>query len=531
MRCTVNFGKITLIVAILSSCAKADSPQKTKDSLRGFSFFEPVKPARPVQVMAHRGLMRVAPENTEPAIERCVADYIEWAEVDVRLSKDGIHVLAHDATLDGKADVRGPVSEQTIEQLQSLDAGSWFARRYAGVHMLTLGQALRLAKGRINLYLDCKAINPAGLARDVLDAGMERQVIVYGDLKTIAAVREHSRQRVPVMAKWHPGFGFGPWLDRVQPAAVEIDAEEVTPEACRAFHERGIKVQAQTLGTERDRSELWSRVIAAGVDWIQTDLPHEVILQSLRSRRIAMPVKVAFHRGASRLAPENTLPAIEKAVAMGADYIEVDIRTSSDNQFFLLHDAKLERTTNGKGALKALSAQDLTKLDAGSWFGRPFAGTPVPTLDQALGLIAPHSHAYLDAKDIAPEALLALMEKHQLFDRSVVYQGSEYLKCLKALNSRVRTLPPLHNSAQLDRLAAELHPYGVDVRWTILSKELIEKCHALGIRVFSDAIGLHETINDYTRAMEWGIDVIQTDHPARVWRAIELRGQNPEAGG
>lgn len=523
MRYADHFLKLGLIIAALSSRADADSPPKGSASPGGFSFFEPVKPPRPVQVMAHRGLMRLAPENTEPAIERCIADFLEWAEVDVRLSKDGVHVLAHDATLDGKSNGQGEVKEHTLTQLQSLDAGSWFARRFSGVRMLTLDQALRLAKGRINLYLDCKEIDPARLARQVLDAGMERQVIVYGDPATIGAVRDHSRHQVPVMAKWHPNFGFAAWIDRVQPSAVEVDAEEVTPEACRAFHERGIKVQAQTLGSDRDRPAVWSRVIAAGVDWIQTDLSHEVLLQSLRSRHVAMPVKIAFHRGASRLAPENTLPALEKAVAMGADYIEVDIRTSSDNRFFLLHDARLERTTNGKGSLKALPEESLLKLDAGSWFGRLFAGTPLPTLDQALEVIAPQCHAYLDAKDIAPEALLTIMEKHQLVDRSVVYQGPGYLKRLKSLNPRVRVLPPLHDPAQLDRLAAELHPYGVDARWTILSKELIDRCHALDIRVFSDAIGLHETIADYTRAIGWGIDAIQTDHPARVWRALELR--------
>ena len=75
----------------------------------------------------------------------------------------------------------------------------------------------------------------------------------------------------------------------------------------------------------------------------------------------------------------------------------------------------------------------------------------------------------------------------------------------------------------LDQLAAKLKPYAVDASWAILSKELIARCHAAGVRVFSDALGKHETIEEYLKVMDWGIDLIQTDHPLRVMRAIELR--------
>ncbi len=86
----------------------------------------------------------------------------------------------------------------------------------------------------------------------------------------------------------------------------------------------------------------------------------------------------------------------------------------------------------------------------------------------------------------------------------------------------MRGLPPLGKPEELDALATQLKPYGVDCEWTILSKELIARCHAHGIKVFSDALGDHERIEDYLQAMEWGIDVIQTDYPLRVMRAIEL---------
>src|SRR5262245_45436233 len=95
---------------------------------------------------------------------------------------------------------------------------------------------------------------------------------------------------------------------------------------------------------------------------------------------------------------------------------------------------------------------------------------------------------YFDAKDIAPEALVAALEKHRVTDRTVVYQGVKYLQKLRAESSRP-LLPPLNDPAQLESIDAELCPYAVDTRWEILSKELIDRCHSKGILVFYDSMG------------------------------------------
>jgi glycerophosphoryl diester phosphodiesterase len=114
--------------------------------------------------------------------------------------------------------------------------------------------------------------------------------------------------------------------------------------------------------------------------------------------------------------------------------------------------------------------------------------------------------------------------------RTVVYQSPQYLAQLKAVNPRIRALAPLGKPEDFAGLAASLKPYGVDADWSILSAELIARCHAAGVKVFSDALGDHERIADYLQAIEWGIDVIQTDHPVRVMRALELwASQRPAA--
>jgi len=489
---------------------------------RKFSFFEPIQPPRPIQVMAHRGASGQAPENTRRALQRAIEDGFEWAEIDLQLTQDGRHILYHDARLESKTNGTGRVAEHSLTDLKKLDAGSWFAPRYAGERLLTLQEAFELARGKINFYLDCKAINPELLVQEILAAGMERQVIVFDAPETLRRIREISKGRIPIMPKWHPVNGTGDWIAGLHPAAVEIDANELTPEISRIFHQKGIKVQAKVLGKEWDRPEIWDRVIAAGADWLQTDFAEEIIARSVRQRIPSRPVRISHHRGANRYAPENTLPAFEKSILLGADFIEFDVRATSDGQFFLLHDGDLRRTTNNSGPIRDFSSAFVSGLDAGAWFGRPFVGVKLPTLDEFLSTVAGKVELYFDAKDISPEALSAAVEKHHLSDRTIVYQGVKYLQKLHTLNPRIRSLPPLNDPAELEMIAAALKPYAVDARWTILSKDLIDRCHSKGIQVFSDSMPNHEKIEDFEQAIRWGIDVIQTDHPLRVMRAIEL---------
>lgn len=93
---------------------------------------------------------------------------------------------------------------------------------------------------------------------------------------------------------------------------------------------------------------------------------------------------VIAHRGASGHAPENTMAAFRRAVALGATFIETDLQLSRDARLVAIHDDTVDRTTNGKGAVHSLTLAELRRLDAGSWFGSEFAGERIPTLDEIL---------------------------------------------------------------------------------------------------------------------------------------------------
>ena len=97
---------------------------------------------------------------------------------------------------------------------------------------------------------------------------------------------------------------------------------------------------------------------------------------------------VIGHRGAAESAPENTLAAFRRGRDLGAPWVELDILLTADNQCAVFHDQELERTTGREGRIDAITMDEAGRLDAGSWFDGAFAGERVPTLDQALDVIA-----------------------------------------------------------------------------------------------------------------------------------------------
>ncbi len=97
-----------------------------------------------------------------------------------------------------------------------------------------------------------------------------------------------------------------------------------------------------------------------------------------------MSTIIYAHRGASKLAPENTMPAFELAYKHGADGIETDVQLTKDNIPILIHDEQLNRTTNGNGFVKDITYEELKQLDAGSWKSYHYKDTKIPTLDDLL---------------------------------------------------------------------------------------------------------------------------------------------------
>ncbi len=359
------------------------------------------------------------------------------------------------------------------------------------------------------------------LVREILEAGVEHQVVTYGGVDLVASVLREGHGKIAAMTKFRPAsMQLEAFVHDVAPAAVEIDADVVTPEWCTKFHAAGIQVQIKVLG-EWDTPQVWNRVIACMPDRLQTDDPAGLRFEQSKALIEAAKINIAMHRGANRYAPENTLASLRQGARLGAGFLEFDIRTGADGSLFLMHDRGLARTCGLDKAAAAVTSTDLAGLSPGTWFSTDFKDEKVPSLDEAMSALGDSAWAYLDAKAINASELIKAIDRHNLRERHVVYGSAEYARQLHAIDAKIRTLIPLGTIEEVDSALAE-RPYGVDTEWTIVTQALVKRCHAAGVKVFSDAMGENDTIESYRKVIRSGIDVIQTDYPLRVWRALEL---------
>lgn len=151
------------------------------------------------------------------------------------------------------------------------------------------------------------------------------------------------------------------------------------------------------------------------------------------------------HRGASALAPPNTLAAFEKAAELGADCVELDVHLCADGIPVVIHDATVDATTNGSGRLSDLTLSELKQLDAGSWFHPAFAGERIPSLQEVLDTVADQLLLDIELKstslrdDGLERAVIALVRQRGLSDRVLISSFSPFsLRRVKRIAPRIR---------------------------------------------------------------------------------------------
>ena len=232
----------------------------------------------------------------------------------------------------------------------------------------------------------------------------------------------------------------------------------------------------------------------------------------------------AAHRGAGKLAPENTLAALKHGCTFGYRMAEFDVKLSADGVAFLLHDATLQRTTNGWGRADALTWRELAQLDAGSWHSAEYAGEPLPTL----GAVA----SYCCANDVAVNIEIKPTPGREretgaavAIDASLLWSEAGAVPLLSsfselALAAAQEAVPDLPRAYLFTRLPADwrercvaLGCVAVDIKHTLLKPAIIDAAHDAGLAVLS------WTVNDPRRAQQlaqWGVDTIITDAVDRI---------------
>lgn len=235
---------------------------------------------------------------------------------------------------------------------------------------------------------------------------------------------------------------------------------------------------------------------------------------------------ISAHRGNTGKAPENTLATYRNALKLRVNFIEIDVRTSADGQLVILHDGTLNRTTTGEGPVKNVAYSELKKLSAGK--GHPgFEQEKIPRLEEVCQLIsrwnkwhAKKTFIYVDCKEVAPKPLAEILQKYDLATESCFYGTDTFLLSLKKEFPQARLMPSLRKKEETATKIALLHPFAFDANFLSLTSEMVDEIHAQGIRVFTDLLGPLDNETNYRKAAEKGIDLIQTDKPALVFKSL-----------
>jgi glycerophosphoryl diester phosphodiesterase len=232
---------------------------------------------------------------------------------------------------------------------------------------------------------------------------------------------------------------------------------------------------------------------------------------------------IIAHRGASCCAPENTIAAIERAFLDGADHVEVDVQRSVDGEAFLLHDSRLNRTTNGRGNASHVSLRGLRKLDAGSWFGREFKGVHVPSLVEALLAAKGKGRLMLDIKDkrLGPAIAQALIEAG-VGPEAVWFWQNDNAESAKHFTSAVPGAEVAWGSVPKDLSLVTFQKFkkmgvvGFDVDHKDITPAFVAAAHRHKMFVSAYTV---KNRDDLTRLLQMGVDFIETDYPAqmRAW--------------
>jgi glycerophosphoryl diester phosphodiesterase len=216
--------------------------------------------------------------------------------------------------------------------------------------------------------------------------------------------------------------------------------------------------------------------------------------------------KIMGHRGAKAYEPENTLRSIRRALDLGVQGVEIDIHLSRDGRLIVIHDATVDRTTNGKGRVAALSWEELRRLDAGR-------GERLPSLEEVVALVRGRAQLFVELKDpAAVEPLAAFFTAQKLFTEAYVISfWHPSLKKLRRLEPQIRT-GVLFVGCPVDppALAAAAAAEALVLNYQYVTQELVQAARQAGLSV---AVWNIDTVADLLPVLDLDLDYIGSNAP------------------
>lgn len=232
-------------------------------------------------------------------------------------------------------------------------------------------------------------------------------------------------------------------------------------------------------------------------------------------------IAITAHRGASLLAPENTISALLLAIENQADYAEIDVQETKDGVVVLLHDHSLKRTTGKRQYIWNVTYDELKKLDCGKWFSKQFAGERIPTLREALELCQDKICLNIELKGASDtralaEKVVALVEEYDFEDRCVITSADYEALCfVKQANKKLKTGQII--SRVRDTIYEKDEIDFFSMKSAFVDKAVVEEAHSFGKEVHVWTVNSQKEME---RMKRLGVDNIITDNPLLARKVI-----------
>jgi glycerophosphoryl diester phosphodiesterase len=236
---------------------------------------------------------------------------------------------------------------------------------------------------------------------------------------------------------------------------------------------------------------------------------------SIRPAAVHTMLTIA-HRGASALYPENTLCAFLAAADLGADMCEFDVRMTRDGEVVVIHDATVNRTTDGRGRVAEMNAAAIKRLDAGVRFGGEFRGERIPTLAEVAAALGGRCSMDVELKAVGLEhRVCGILRESGAIESAIVSSFDwDQLKIVAAQEPELRVaLLGEKAPASLLEAASAMRAYAIAPRFDIASAELCAEAHRRGLAVYVWTV---DDVLTMRRLMAAGVDGIMTNHPERL---------------
>ena len=241
---------------------------------------------------------------------------------------------------------------------------------------------------------------------------------------------------------------------------------------------------------------------------------------------------VIAHRGDHTKVPENTIASIKEAIKSGADYVEIDLRTSKDGHLLLHHDVSVDRMTNGKGNIKALTLAEIRALKVSDKNNRTKKRYRVPTFAEALKACKGKINIYLDFKDADAAETYKQIQAAGMENQVAVYVSSiaQYKKWRSVAPQMPLITSVIEGVNNKEQLSFFLSQGSIEVLDNVYDTSMIVTANDNGVAVWLDVESDDETPEIWNAAISKGIQGIQTDHPAALIKYLDEKGMRNGVG-